>query len=165
MPKYHYLADSEQMQRWLRYTESRQKWFEDLNSYMFSPLDIDYKEKKYHQNLNYDKKNSNKTFSDLFIRANTLHKHADLLHDERPIKDGFHAQIRNHLTYPSDTFNPDLKFKPRKITNPWNETIIADSPPIVDGNFRVGFESEKKNTTKKVKPLTKSQRKQIKNYY
>lgn len=163
MPKHHYLADPEQMQRWLRFIDSTQKRFEDRNSYMCYPLDIDYK--GYTQAINYDKKDSNKTFSDLLIRSNTLNKHEHIGHNEYPNKEGFHAQIRNHLTYPLDTFNPDLKFKPRKITNPWNETIIADSPNIIDGNFRVGFESEKKNTKKKAKPLTKTQRKQITNYY
>lgn len=163
MTKHHYLADPEQMQRWLRFIDSRQKWFEDLNSYMFYPLDIDYKE--YVQIIDHDKRDKNKTFSDLSIRANTLRKHENLLHDDYPTQEGFHARLRGHYTYPLDTSNPDLKFKPRKITNPWNETILADSPHFVDGNFRIGFESEKKNTTKKTKPLTKTQRKQITNYY
>lgn len=163
MPKHDYLADPEIMNKWLRWLESGQKWFEDRNSYMCYPLDIDYK--RYVQIIDEDKKDNNKTFSDLSIRANTLRKHEHLLHNEYPNKEGFHAQIRGYYKYLLDTSNPDLKFKPRKITNPWNETILADSPHIIDGNFRVGFESEKKNTTKKAKPLTKTQRKQITNYY
>lgn len=163
MPKYHYLADPEIMNKWLRWLESGQKRFEDRNSYMCYPLDIDYK--GYTQAINYDKKDSNKTFSDLLIRANTLNKHEHIVHNEYPNKEGFHARLRGYYTYPLDTFNPDLKFKPRKITDHWSETIVADSPHIIDGNFRVGFESEKKNNTKKAKSLTKTQRKQIKNYY
>ena len=163
MPKKNYLSNTEIMNKWLRWIESNQKWFEDRNSYMCSPLDIDYK--NYNQIIDYDKRDSRKTFSDISIRINTLHKHAHLVWDENPTIEGYHAEIKSKKPQYYWAFNPDLKFKPRKITNPWNETIIADSPNIIDGKFRVGFESEKKNNTKKAKPLTKTQRKQITNYY
>lgn len=163
MPKKNYLSNTEFMNKWLRWLESNQKWFEDLNSYMCRPLDIEYK--NYNQIIDYDKRDMNRTFSEISIRTNVLRDHDDILQPDDDQEQGFHLKIKDKKPRYHWTFNPDLKFKPRKITNPWNETIVADSHNIIDGNFRVGFDSEKKNTKKKNKPLTKTQRKQITNHY